>query len=152
MRILGTKKRFAAVATTAAAVLVGGGIAVAYWTTTGSGTGTAPVGDSDTITYTVSATDGIDDLYPGASEDFEVDSNNPTAGTLQVAGVDVEITGTSDAGCLASWFSVSDIAGPIDLAAGTDVAGTVTIDMTNEIATNQDDCKNATIDLSFTSL
>jgi hypothetical protein len=153
MRILGSKKRFAAVATTTAAVLLGSGIAVAYWTTGGSGSGTADIGTSQDVTFTVGAGDGIDDLYPGAAEVFEVDVNNPTDGALQLGTVDIEIDGFSaPAGtCDIDDFSVTDIVVNDEVPAGpSTLTGTATISMDNT-ASNQDDCKNASLDLSFTS-
>jgi hypothetical protein len=153
MRILGNKKRFAAVATTTAAVLIGSGIAVAFWTTGGSGSGSADIGTSQDVTYAVSATDPIDDLYPGADEDFVVEVDNPTDGPLQIGTVDIEIDGfAAPAGtCDIDDFSVTDIVVNDEVPAGTsDLVGTATISMANT-ALNQDDCKNASLDLSFTS-
>ena len=60
------KKKIAAAA--AAATIVGGvGIAYGYWSTTGSGTGSASTaaGVEDTLDFTTST---ITDMYPGDSE------------------------------------------------------------------------------------
>ena len=46
MKIFSSKKRVAAIGVVTAATLVGGGAAFAYWTTTGSGSGSATVGSA----------------------------------------------------------------------------------------------------------
>ena len=64
MKIFSSKKRVAAIGVVTAATLVGGGMAFAYWTTSGTGTGTATTGTTTTTwtsTSTATATD------PGSS-------------------------------------------------------------------------------------
>ena len=85
MRNLSSKKRFALIASTVAAVFVGGGIAVAYWTTTGSGTGTAATGNSSTVTVSSTAITG---LYPGGpAVPIVLNVNNPNASAQYIATV-----------------------------------------------------------------
>ena len=70
-----SKKRFVLIASTVGAVLVGGSIAIAYWTTTGSGTDTAGVGTDTPVTVTQDS--NVSGLVPGgpaADLDFTVTS------------------------------------------------------------------------------
>ena len=50
MKIFSSKKRVAAIGVVTAATLVGGGMAYAYWTTTGTGTGGRDDGGSRSTT------------------------------------------------------------------------------------------------------
>jgi len=151
MSKIGSKKRFALIATTVAAVFVGGGIAVAYWTTTGSGSGSAATGDSSTVTVT--QTNTIDGLYPGGpAQDIDLHISNANASAQHIDTVAITVSGTSDPGCTDADFTVTDATIGDDVASGgDDYAGSATgatIAM-NETGVSQDDCKNATVDLAF---
>lgn len=152
MRKIGSKKRFALVATTVAAVLIGSGVAVAYWTTTGSGTGTAATGTDTGVTITSTST--ITGLYPGGpAQDIDLNIDNPGPSAQYVGTVAVAVTSTSNPGCDASDFTVTDAAVNDDVPVGATNAYTgngATIAMINK-ATNQDACKNVTVNLSFTA-
>jgi hypothetical protein len=60
-----TKKRIAAVALSGAVILGAGGIAAAYFTSTGNGTGSGTVGTA--TNFAVSSTTANGPLYPGAA-------------------------------------------------------------------------------------
>lgn len=161
-----SKKRFALVATTTAAVLVGGGVAVAFWTTTGNGTGTAGVGTNTAVTVDQDTT--ISGLVPGGpSTDIDFTVNNPSDGPQTINGVTVTIASVDKAvgapagACTAGDFSL--VGGTIngshailandDLTytsgAGGDVANTgLNISMVNS-GSNQDGCKGATVNLNY---
>jgi hypothetical protein len=84
-----------------AILLTSAGVAVAYVTTVGAGTGTASAGTMQTVT--VSALAGGDSpssrLYPGGpAADVILRINNPNAFTVQVASVAANGTITADAG------------------------------------------------------
>lgn len=154
MRILGNKKRFAAVAATAAAVLVGGGIAVAYWTTTGSGSGSATTANPSG-TLTVNQTNTITDLYPGITPvDIDLEIVNPDAAPYYVDEVVVAIDDSAfPVGCTAADYVVTDgtIDDDVPGSATTAYTGTgASIAMVNS-ATNQDACKGVTVPLTFTT-
>jgi len=154
MRTLGNKKkRLAAVAATVAAVLIGGGVATAYWTTTGSGSDSASISaGTGTLTYTASSP--ITGLFPGAEVDFDVDVNNTTGSPIQVGTVDIsvtDVTGEASGVCNPADFVVDDIVLGANVPAGTSTLTTgSTITMTNTNA-NQNACKGATVVLGFSS-
>jgi hypothetical protein len=86
-----TRKHKFGIAGILAALLLGGGVAVALWSTTGIGTGSAK---ADTVqTATVTAATGTADLYPGFNggdvyftitnpNPFPVEFTSMTAGTV----------------------------------------------------------------------
>jgi hypothetical protein len=86
-----TRKHKIGIAGILAALLLGGGVAVALWSTTGIGTGSAK---ADTVqTATVTAATGTADLYPGFNggdvyftitnpNPFPVEFTSMTAGTV----------------------------------------------------------------------
>ena len=156
-----TKKRmltaFAAVGVLAVAVT-----AFAYWTTSGSGTGSATAGSDAGVTASGNPADGI---YPGSSSAVTTTVTNSSATQAQfVTNLHVTISIDSahaTAGCLASWFTYkadSQASGsdtnPHTVALNTELAasGSTTVDghvfMANP-NTNQDSCKGATINLAY---
>jgi hypothetical protein len=148
-----SKKRIAI--TSVALVAVGGGAAFAYWTSTGSGVGSAQAGDAVPFTVTSSAAIGGPLTPGGPSQSVAFDVTNPGTGAQRLNNVIVtvaEADGTvwNDApGCTAADYTVSAAtftAG--DLAAKGTTTGSVTITMNNTNA-SQDACKNATVPLYF---
>src|ERR1700743_2667042 len=87
------KKRARFARTTVVAV-VAAGAALAYFTSSGAGTGTAPVGSSSALTLhaTVSGT-----LYPGASSPVSFTVDNPSQGAERVGTITLSSI-TVDAG------------------------------------------------------
>ena len=78
--IFSTKKRIAAVALSSAVILGAGGIAAAYFTSTGNGTGSGTVGNATNFVVTSSTSGGP--LYPGAAgSDQTVTVHVKNAGT-----------------------------------------------------------------------
>ncbi len=149
-----TKKRLAVIVV-AAVLMLGGGIAYAYWSSTGTGTGSATTGTSVVFTITSTApTGGL--LTPGGPTDsvtFTVINTGTGTQNLSLIKVSVAASGgapwTSVAGCSASDYTVGTPAityGQI-APAGT-LTGTVSIQMLN-LASNQDACKSATVPLYF---
>ena len=158
---------------TVAATMAIGGAAVAYFDTTGSGTGTASVGNSSPLTIHGS-TSGT--LLPGVSVPVTFTADNPSSGHQQIgtihlasivacdtafsggtcpsgheiSGCESVETGTSDTG--SSNFWMADVLSNQDLAPGNgqSVSATGTLKM-NNLASSQDSCKNANLLLSFTS-
>ncbi len=76
------KKRTAALVSLLALIVAGG--AVAYFTASGSGSGSATVGTSTPVTLT-GATSGT--LYPGTSETVTLSATNPSSGHEEVGTV-----------------------------------------------------------------
>lgn len=147
------KKRTALVLS-AVAVLAVAGIAVAFWTTSGSGEGSGSVAASNgTITLHGTVTNA---LTPGGSSPVTFTADNSGSSSLEVATVKsvVSIDDThAKAGCEASDFSIADTAEGQVIAAkssGVSLAHDGSISMA-DTAANQDACKGATISLALTS-
>ncbi|AUI51900.1 hypothetical protein [Arthrobacter crystallopoietes] len=150
------KKRVAI--TTAALVAIGGGAAFAYWTSTGSGTGSATTGT--TVPFTVTSTTATGGpLTPGGpSQVVEFEVTNPSTGVQRLQNVIVTVADedgilwTDAGGCSYKDYFVSDAvftAGDVAPNGGK-VTGTVTIKM-NNLATNQDACKGLAVPLHFSA-
>ena len=148
-------RRIAVFAVAAGLILAGGGVAFAYWTSSGTGEGSATTGESTDFVLTSEDPTG-DALTPGGpSQSVAFTVANPSTGTLNLSSVTVTVANadgspwTAVAGCSADDYTVgtpSIVYGPI--AGGADVDGTVTVSMINS-AGNQDGCQNAVVPLYF---
>lgn len=155
MRTAATKRRMTTILAITAVLALGGGAAFAYWTSTGTGSGTATTGTSVNFTVTSSAATG-GPLTPGgptASVAFKV--TNPGTGTQNLSDVTVTVANadgsdwTAVAGCSDLDYTIGTPAITYgDIVAGGLANGTVTISM-NNLASNQDGCKNAVVPLYF---
>ena len=152
MEFAKTKRGTLLVASLATALLVGGGVAFAYWTTTGSGTGSAAAGTSSAVVVT--QTNTVTGLYPGGSaQNIDLNIANSNAAAQRLETVAVSVSSTSNPGCTAADFTVTDatIAAEVPSGSTNAYAGATTgasIKMKNT-AGNQDLCKNVTINLAF---
>ena len=152
MEFAKTKRGTLLVASLATALLVGGGVAFAYWTTTGSGTSTATAGDSSPVVVT--QTNTVTGLYPGGSaQNIDLNIANSNAAAQYLAKVAVSVSSTSNAGCTAADFTVTQAtigaevpSGATNAYAGATTGATIKM---NNAATSQDACKNVTINLAF---
>jgi hypothetical protein len=172
------KKRAAAIAGATTIALTSAGVAFAFWTSSGGGTGTAGT-SSGVTTIAVSGDDQVNDLAPGvAPEAITATISNPTNQNAQVTNLKVEIA-SIDSGansCDAGSYSLS-ATDPGAALTGTATSGTSNInipvgveltpndsaaggtDQTTETfylgfvdaATNQDGCKGATVHLTYTA-
>ena len=154
------RTKIAVGATLGAAVLGGGGmLAFAYFTSTGAGTGTAGVGTSTNVTIAQVGT--VSGLVPnGAPQTINYKVTNPGTGSEYVNQVTVSVASISGAGsasgtgidaCTPSLFQVTQ--GPAiatDIAGGGNASGTATISLPDD-HNNQNNCENATVNLSFSS-
>jgi hypothetical protein len=157
-----TKKRMLA-ALSVVAVLVGAGAAVAYFTSSGSGTGQASVGSSTAFTVNVAAATG-GPLYPGSgTETLSYTVHNGSSGNQNLSSTSAAVAadssgnitdhGTSVAGCQAAWFTATNHAPtlPQNLAGGADSsAGSVDVTM-QDSGTNQDACQGAHPDITVSA-
>ncbi len=137
------------------AVLVVSGAAIGFWTSTGSGSGSATVGTTSALTVTPVTFSGL--LYPGGTaatssitignpgsapvkvSNLVLDTAQPTTGNQQLSG----IGGLPASGCPAADFTFTSgiPAAGITIAAGSSaVVTTGTLSMANT-AVNQDACK-----------
>ena len=129
-----TKKQYLAAGAAAVIIAGGAGAAFAYWTTSGTGTGSATTGSSSTWEVSSDAATG-DALTPGGPTDtvaFHITNNNSGVQRLRTVTVTVANSDgsawTSVSGCSAADYSVGTPAfNPGDVASGGTVDGTVTI-------------------------
>jgi hypothetical protein len=150
-------------ALTVVAVLAVAGAAFAYFSSSGSGTGSATVGSSTAFTVAVSPATG-GPLYPGSgSQTLSYTVTNPGAGsqnlgattaTVVSSGGNIVHGSTVVTGCLASWFTATNTAPPPlpqTLAGGaTSTAGSVAVTMANA-AVSQDACQGTTPDITVSA-
>ncbi len=133
----------------ATALLAGGGLAYAYWTTTGNGSGSATVAASNgTVTLHATLANGI---TPGGSKTVTFTGDNAGSTDLQVGTIH-SVVSTSDAACLASDFSIADVVSNTVVGHGLSgvALGSGTLNMANS-ALSQDACKGATVTLTLSS-
>jgi len=145
-----TKKRVLILAAVAAVAAIGT-TAFAYFTTTGSGTGSASVGTSSAVTLHGTT---VDTLYPGTSTEVDFTVDNPSAGHQYVATIHL-VSVTTDAGhsgCVTSDFTMPDVTVNQDFASGNaqSVTATGTLSMANTNS-SQDGCKDAPLTLNLSS-
>jgi hypothetical protein len=152
MRLFTKKKIVAAVVV--GAVATGGGLAAyAYWSSTGTGTGSATTGTSTAFTIATSAATGGPLTPGGPTQTVAFTVTNPSTGSQMLNSVVVTVAksdGTvwnSVTGCSAADYTVGTPAITYgQIAASGVVNGTVTVSM-NNLSSNQDGCKNATVPL-----
>lgn len=155
-----TKKKIVAAAVGVTTVL-GASAAFAYWTSTGSGTGAASVGDATTFEVTTDAPVGAALTPGGAAQSIGINVKNPGTGSQAFSQVVVQVANangspwTAVAGCTAADFAVGGAAAGAahtittsqEVAAGaTNETQSVSIQMVNRNA-SQDACKGVTVPL-----
>jgi hypothetical protein len=140
-------QRIAIIGGVIAALVVAGGIAYAFWTSTGSGNGSATTGTSTAWQVTVDNVN-LADLTPnGPSDTVGFTVKNTNTGVQSLASTTASVTGTSNAGCTASDFNVSATTIAYgSVAAGATVPGSFTVQL-KDTGLNQDACKGVTVNL-----
>lgn len=156
MSTFSTRKKRAIAAVAAIAIVgVGGALAYGFWSSTGTGTGSATTGTSSVFTVAGSAPTGGPLSPGGPTETVPFIVTNTGSGTQNLTSVLVSVAGptggawTSVVGCSTLDYTVGTpvIAYGAIGPAGT-ASGTVTLTM-NNLGTNQDGCKGATVPLYF---
>jgi hypothetical protein len=155
MRLI-TKRRAFFALTAALVVAVAGG-AYAYFTTSGTGTGTAAVGSSSAITLHATVTGS---LYPGSSSPVTFTVDNPSSGKQRVGTISLQsitpdashsecstvITGGNPD------FTMAAVTANQTFATGNAQAVTATGSLAmNETGVSQDKCQGATLTLTVKS-
>jgi len=156
MRKLGSKKRFVLIASTTAAVLIGSGVAFAYWTTTGSGTGTAATGTTSLVTVNQTGA-AITGLYPGGSAvnvPFNIVNSNVSGqyiATVALSVTNTTIAGVPQAGCTAADFTVTNgtIGAVVPNGTTNYATGNGATILMKDTGVNQNACKGVTVNLAF---
>lgn len=134
-----------------------GGLAVAFWTAGGSGTGSGATGSGTalTVNQTVSPTG----LYPGGSSALSGNFTNPNSGSVYIASVTATVTTFSVQAdgakppCTQADFSISGtatVAAQVPSGTGVGSWSGLSLNMTNA-GTNQDNCKNITVPITYTA-
>ena len=149
-----TKKKILLVT---AALMMVAGAAFAYWTNTGSGTGSATTGTNSPIT--IVQTGSSVTLQPGgASSTLSGTFTNPNTSPVFVSQVTATLAsvsgaGTSALGCTTADYALTTPTITINAEVSPDDTTTwsgIEVRLLNRPA-NQNDCKNATINLAYTS-
>lgn len=145
MTFLKRKKGIAALAA-AVVVAIGAIGAFAYFTSTGSGSGSATVGSASTM---VLSSPNVGTLYPGSGTvPVTVTINNPGTGSQYVGTISGTVT--TQGGCLGSWFTVAPITYNAQVAGGASPTANTTVEM-NNVASSQDACQGLTMAIAWTS-
>ncbi|MEA2224973.1 MAG: hypothetical protein QOE67_255 [Solirubrobacteraceae bacterium] len=148
------KKR--AIVLGAVAVFAVAGIAVAFFTSSGSGTGSASVGKSTAFTVTVGSPSG-GPLYPGSgSETLAYTVKNPSPGSQNLASTSAKVAssggnitqgGEAVSGCLAADFTATNTSVSKNLAGGESIGSSVEVTM-QDSGINQDACQGTSPDIT----
>jgi len=144
-----SKKRVVLAAIVVVALTIASGVAYAYFSSSGSNTGTAGVGSSDPLAVTQGPIPS--DLVPGGdAQDVKVTVKNNATFKQSLSALTISLDDTLlPGGCDAGWFIVtSPTFATKVLAAGASVDLTGSIQMT-ESNSPQDNCKSATLHLNF---
>jgi hypothetical protein len=134
-----------------------GGAAFAYFTSSGSGTGSAEVGSASAVTLHATVNS---DLYPGSSSPVSLTVDNPSSGvqrvgTVTLASISVD-SGHSGCSTVISGGNPDFTMAPVNVnevispGNGQSVAATGTLTM-NETGVNQDACQGAALTLHLTN-
>jgi hypothetical protein len=121
--------------------------AYAYFSSTGSGTGSATVGSSSPIQ--LSSTQ-VGPLYPGGADaSVSVSVNNPGSGNEYVGTISGTVA--DNGSCLGSWFQVEPITFNTTVTHGAGAtAGPTKVRMIDS-GTNQDACQGKTMTVNWAS-
>jgi hypothetical protein len=137
----------------AIAVLAIAGAAIAYWTTTGSGVGSAQTGTtSNVIVHQVGSPTN---LYPGGpTQPLDFNIENPGTVDQRVNQVTAVVTNTNAAGCANNNYTIAGspkLTGDIITHGATSATYTgITIKM-DETGVDQNACKNANLTIAFSA-
>ena len=158
-------------------VLILAGAAIAYFSSTGSGTGSATVGTSTAVTLHGSTTGS---LYPGNSLTVTFTADNPNSGKVEVGTIHLASvkacvgagsswngsacsnsgteattcesveTGATDGNTANFWMADVPVNAEVTSGNGQSITPTGTL-MMNDLSSSQDACKNANLTLNLTS-
>jgi len=149
--VLQSRKRRALVALGTAGTVVAATVALAYFTTNGSGTGSATGGTSSAVIIhgTTAAS-----LFPGTSTTVSFTVDNPSQGAQRINAIQLEsvTTDAAHSACVMSDFTMPNVTVNQTLPSGNGqvVSATGTLSMANT-ASNQDACQGAPLTLHLTS-
>ena len=155
MKRINRKRALVALSCVCALAITAG--AIAYFTSTGSGTGTAKVGSTQAVTLHATT---AGELYPGASQTVTFTVDNPSPGAQRVGTITLASI-TADAGhssCLTTVgggsadFSMAPVlvnkTFPSGNGQSAEKTGTLVM---NDTGISQNGCQGATLTLNLTS-
>lgn len=154
-----SKRAKIVVASSVAMAAIGGGVAFAYWSSSGAGTGTAAT-TTGASSLVVTQTSAPTDLAPGVPAETisgTVKNNSTTASayvnTVTVSIASVYVNGAVAVGCDATDYTLSNPQMTVakDLTAGQSATFTGATLGFNDKTTNQDACKGATVNLAYST-
>jgi len=129
--------------------------AYAFWTLSGTGSGTAQTGTANDLT--VNQTSVVTGLYPGGpAQALSGNFDNPNANAVTVSSVVANVTGTSaGAACGAGNFAIAGSStigngGTVPSGNGQGSWSGLTLQLVN-LPVNQDACKNVQVNISYTA-
>lgn len=149
------RKKRIIISVLAVLTLSGAGVAFAYWTSGGTGSGQATTGSSTALTIT--SEDAVGTIAPGnAGQTVDFTVTNPGPGVQSLTNVTVAMAGPTGTpwvpptGCLIADYTVAITTAPTYGAipvSGTRT-GTATVTLANTTA-NQDACQGQAVPLHF---
>jgi hypothetical protein len=146
MKLLTWKKKTAVITAMFVAV---GGAAFGFWTAGGAGDGTATTGTAADVV--INQTSVVTAMGPGVAAQ-PLSGTFTSAKPVYVSQVTASVTGTSNAGCTSSDFTiVQPTATNAEVTTGSTWGGG-SIAFNNKPAVNQDACQNVTVDIAYTSV
>jgi hypothetical protein len=133
-------------------LVIGSGVAYAYWTAGGSGTGSAGTAAS-VSNVTVKQTSTVTSMHPGdTAQTLSGNFDNGNTGPVYIATVTASIASVDKTGCTASDFTLANPIATVNAeipAGSAQGAWTGPTIKFNDKLTNQDACKGATVTLSY---
>jgi hypothetical protein len=150
-------KRGLKVAAIAGGLVLVGGVAFAYWTQGGSGTGEVSTGTTSAAGVEVTQDDLTAQVAPGVDVPLSGHIKNTNEATIHVAtitGAVTDVTDGSGPDCDASDYSVTGGAATMnkDLTKnGSTSWDGLTLHFNTSSTDNQDDCKGATVEITYTT-
>jgi hypothetical protein len=149
-------RRTVIVGATAGAVLLTGGVAFAYWSSTGTNVAAAEVA-TEASSLSVEQASSVTGLFPGGTpQNISVKVDNTSGTDILLTDVSVTLTDvveavTATGACSPLDFELLDVAHTPEVLDATDgtttfVAATIRL---LETGVNQDDCKNADLVLTL---
>jgi hypothetical protein len=124
--------------------------AVAYWTSSGEGSGTVKASSTNTSFEVSSAL--AEGLYPGGAAAVTVKVKNTEASASEfLTKLEAEVKETSSAECKKEWFEVTPASQEpkVVVAHGETKEYVLSVKMKEEAAVNQNACKGASITLHY---
>jgi len=148
-------KRGLKVAAIAGGLVLVGGVAFAYWTQGGNGTGS--VTTDSTSALNISQDNATDTVAPGVDVPLTGSISNPNDASVHVASINASVTGVTPLPgntCAVGNYSVTG--GPVTVNTELAGHGSVTwsglsLHFNNSTTVDQSECKGASVEITYSS-